>query len=94
MEKRKHHFRDGMSSCNEEIFEKRYNQICSICKKFHFNLEMHHIDGNKNNNHSDNLIFICKDCHYKVHGNLRWKQGEKYDKEKWNNIYRLRERFK
>ncbi len=41
---------------------------CEKCKLIEWldmpiNLEVHHIDGNRNNNHLDNLILLCPNCH-------------------------------
>ncbi len=41
---------------------------CEKCKltewlNMPINLEVHHIDGNRNNNHLDNLILLCPNCH-------------------------------
>ena len=62
-------------------------QICSrvLLKKHH----VHHRDGNRNHNDSENLITLCASCHNKVHGmsqeslpimalrsELHWNQGE------------------
>jgi 5-methylcytosine-specific restriction endonuclease McrA len=40
-------------------------------------LHVHHIDYNKDNINTDNLITLCKYCHGKMHGNsedrIKWK---------------------
>lgn len=60
------------------------NWKCALCdigksdskgKKF----PLHHIDRNKNNNDRNNLIFLCNNCHGKVHGNIE-------NFEKWKSI--------
>lgn len=35
---------------------------------------LHHIDENKQNNSNDNLIFVCRSCHMKIHSNKQYKQ--------------------
>jgi 5-methylcytosine-specific restriction endonuclease McrA len=50
-----------------EIILKKYNYACSKCKYQY--LEIHHIDGNHNNNNLDNLITLCRRCHREAHGN-------------------------
>ena len=36
---------------------------------------IHHIDGNRDNNDLDNLVFLCHDCHHEAHvtGGLKRK---------------------
>ena len=38
-------------------------------------LLVHHIDENKKNNWPENLICVCKSCHGRIHGNMKyWKR--------------------
>jgi len=53
--------------------------ICQLCKKIKLkngnNLDVHHIDYNKNNNKFINLISLCKKCHLKTNRNRElWKE--------------------
>lgn len=50
--------------------DKRQCLICSNTK----NLEVHHINGIKGDNHSDNLVTLCRKCHHRI---------EKKDRETW-----------
>jgi len=46
-----------------DIF-KRDKGICKICNKsIHNSYAIHHIDYNKNNNNSKNLVLLCESCH-------------------------------
>lgn len=36
---------------------------------------LHHIDENKQNHKFDNLIFVCRSCHTKIHNNLQYKDN-------------------
>lgn len=48
---------------------KRYNYVCQICERQQEEkkkLDVHHIDGNKDNNILENLISLCASCHTKV----------------------------
>jgi rRNA maturation endonuclease Nob1 len=42
-------------------------QKCEICGKANVRLDVHHKDGNYNNNFSANLMLICRSCHMKIH---------------------------
>jgi 5-methylcytosine-specific restriction endonuclease McrA len=44
------------------------NNLCELCKIEEWldkpiKLELHHIDGNKNNNSLDNIQLLCPNCH-------------------------------
>lgn len=43
---------------------KRDNYICQLC--FNYGNQVHHIDYNKQNNNSTNLITLCRICNLKV----------------------------
>lgn len=45
-----------------------YNPVCSICSFDNRDaLGVHHIDTNRDNNDTDNLIILCANCHRIVH---------------------------
>lgn len=39
---------------------------CSMCGSTH-NVDIHHKDGNHQNNDSSNLVLLCRSCHIKAH---------------------------
>lgn len=47
----------------------RDDHTCGLChaKKRHCDLHVHHIDQNKDNSDTKNLITLCRNCHGKVH---------------------------
>ena len=49
--------------------ETSYNSKCFVCDKTYFKLELHHIDGDRNNNDLSNALFICNKCHILIHNN-------------------------
>lgn len=56
---------------NNRVFE-RIKGIVGYCQLCGFNenvklLDVHHIDCNKKNNHPENFIVLCPNCHAKVH---------------------------
>ncbi len=58
----------------------RYKKSCELCNK-NFDcskFELHHIDHNRANNNKDNLMWLCNNCHKKIHyKNGRMKVMEK-----------------
>ena len=65
------------------FIKKRDNYICQLCgttqneqdQKIllpHLRLTIHHIDHNKQNNHSFNLITLCRSCNAKVNFNEKY----------------------
>ena len=50
---------------------------CKICGTSYGYIDAHHIDGNHNNHEIDNLIFLCRKCHYnKAHTIIRDSKGK------------------
>lgn len=39
------------------------DHTCCMCRHKGKEVEIHHIDGNKNNNDPSNLAVLCRDCH-------------------------------
>jgi len=60
----------------KEIIRKRDNYACKICKKVWIVDKMpfpvHHIDYDKKNNNSDNLITLCGRCHGRTNSNRKY----------------------
>jgi len=63
----------------KDKIRKRDEHRCQLCFKHQnelrnqnnksYKLIVHHINLNKNNNNSDNLISLCRECHLKIHYN-------------------------
>jgi hypothetical protein len=49
-------------------------ETCTICKEVKKYMIVHHIDGNRKNNHPSNLKWICQGCHLRIERN---KNGRK-----------------
>lgn len=71
---------EGFTLKIRKAIRKRDGNICQVCettKEEHgMNMHVHHIDYNKQNNHQDNLVCVCRYCHGKIHG----------DEELWQEI--------
>lgn len=48
------------------IGKRIHGEHCHYCGKDE-NIQIHHIDKNRSNNHPSNLIPVCSKCHYKLH---------------------------
>ena len=57
---------------NELILHK---EACELCGS-DTNLDIHHIDGNWQNNNLDNLMCLCRSCHTKYEKNKFKKEGD------------------
>jgi len=62
-----------------ENIRQRDNYICKLCgihqdelKGWNKKLDIHHIDYNKDNFNSDNLISLCRSCHVKTNYNREY----------------------
>ena len=59
----------------KEFIRQRDNFQCHECKypqkQLGYKLHIHHIDYNKKNNHSNNLISLCRNCHAQTNFNRR-----------------------
>ena len=61
--------RDFNKKLKQQILERDNNTCqCSDCEYKSVGLDIHHIDYNKKNNSSENLITLCKSCHAKTNG--------------------------
>lgn len=62
-----------------ELNIKEYKcESCGLCKWMDRNipLELHHIDGNKENNNLNNLQILCPNCHAFTHNYRRQKSNK------------------
>ena len=44
-----------------------FGKICKICKTENNRMDVHHIDGNRDNNKLENLVVLCHGCHQHIH---------------------------
>jgi len=44
-----------------------HNHLCFNCKRIHFDLEVHHVNGISSDNKLTNLVPLCKSCHKLYH---------------------------
>ena len=77
----------------KRIIRKRNNYICQECnyseQELGYKLTIHHIDYNKLNSCSENLISLCKSCHSKTNfGRNDWTNyfTKKNTKEAWSKL--------
>ena len=82
MAKAEHEVKD-VTSCGGDTYHNRYatdrkhnkgdkkfkplKKKCSKCGKTGGNLDIHHRDGNRNNNNRSNLTYMCRSCHRSKH---------------------------
>lgn len=53
--------------------ELKKGESCRICGN-KIDLQIHHIDENRENNQMSNLIILCRSCHSKQHRGKEWYQ--------------------
>ena len=46
--------------------------ICEQCGVTDKNIDIHHKDGNRTHNTSDNLMVLCRSCHRIAHSSTIW----------------------
>ena len=63
------HYKNGIRTGKRIMLE--IYEVCEICNSDK-NLEVHHIDENKENNEIGNLRMLCKSCHSKQHRKIDW----------------------
>ncbi|MFH1508696.1 MAG: HNH endonuclease [bacterium] len=50
------------------LMKRKKKMICMKCNEKNKKvLVVHHIDRNRKNNELENLIWLCRNCHYLVH---------------------------
>ena len=69
---RKYHYdnsKKGIKIMKDDTkkYQKHNSGICNICGATTENLEIHHIDQNRDNNKPSNLITLCESCHQRIH---------------------------
>ena len=73
----------------KKSIRKRDNYTCQECKftqeQLGYNLHTHHIDYNKQNNNSINLISLCRNCHMQT--NFKREDWIEYFQNKGGNIH-------
>jgi 5-methylcytosine-specific restriction endonuclease McrA len=59
---------NGWSRIRHEVLN-RDGYVCRICfsDAVEAQLHVHHIDYNRAHNHGDNLVTLCRACHFQVH---------------------------
>lgn len=70
-----------LTSKQKNRIKKRYNYTCQLCGlsgKGKNEIDLHHIDYNKQNNNPNNIIILCRKCHHKT--NCNRKDWEEYFK--------------
>lgn len=72
MGNRHKNWKGGQSSYRDVLKRSNIPLVCSMCKLTDERvLAVHHVDCDRDNNHPDNLIWLCHNCHHEVHyGNL------------------------
>lgn len=58
----------------KEQLKSSYKHRCQLCDATDVDLDVHHIDYNKANNNTSNLIPLCKQCHGKTNYNRTYWQ--------------------
>lgn len=66
------------SKLNGIIFTNHGLVAYFFCDNAKSKKEVHHIDGNKTNNHFDNLIYCTREEHARLHKLMKLKQWDKY----------------
>ena len=74
--------------CKSPYWNDGFYFNCEICKRHFLIINVHHIDGNHENNKKKNKLFLCNDCHKAIHNGIGttnkkkmrnygvWRQGK------------------
>jgi hypothetical protein len=76
-------YRKYCNKHNKQYYEKNYRlhkkdqcEKCGFIAEHECQLDVDHIDGNRNNNHPLNLQTLCANCHrFKTHLNKEYKKA-------------------
>jgi len=86
---------------SDMVIEKDRELKCSVCGKIILTLHIHHINKNHNDNRPENLLKVCRRCHYLIHSKKKIEPGVKtkgiyFDKKIINklNFYKNAMRIK
>lgn len=53
---------------NTVNYQKPNKEICEVCKQ-EKNVQVHHLNENREDNEINNLVSLCVNCHQQIHGN-------------------------
>lgn len=73
-----------------EIINVEDPDTCFCCQRWFSKIDVHHMDGNHNNNCKENLIKVCKRCHAFIHKGVYKKVPEIFNNETMRRIGSLR----
>jgi hypothetical protein len=73
-EERHPNWLDGNNAYRDILLRTGKKQICNSCKLEDTRvLIVHHIDHNRKNNKQSNLIWVCMNCHYLIHHDVKFE---------------------
>ena len=88
--------RPRISSVLRREIKVESRHACLVCKE-RVSLQIHHIDGNRENNTNENLVYICANCHgMEQDGKISaadFKEYKRKAKEADEEMLRLQERI-
>lgn len=65
--------------CNSPIWDYGHNKPCQVCSRNLLRPVVHHVNGNHDDNRSENRLFLCEGCHTGIHKGLGSKRAHPYN---------------
>lgn len=61
-------WKGGTHAYRRKMLQSNKRQECGLCRIQDIRiLAVHHLDENRKNNHIDNLVWLCHNCHHLIH---------------------------